>query len=160
MDKTNERGICLPRASSFSPTLRIIAWSDTSSIRKKLMYGSETHLTERSTDRCNTPCYRSVNHEISSSKSLRVRPQTVPYRSKSGTPGRPCSAPPKRMYQKKPIPSSGVPLSTLNLALPENVPHVKPANALQPKLQPKKKFPAWYNPDCPNRSPLATSPGV
>ena len=196
MDKTNDRGVCLPRASAFSPTLRIVAWSDTSSIRKKLMYGSETHLTDHlknsssPADRCNTPnnqCTRSLpadttnnrhSHDISSTKSLRVRPQTIPYRSKSGTiSGRPCSAPPDHaknhtakkhaakkhaaMYQNKAPPSSGVPLSTLNLALPENVPAAKPANAFQPKLPPKKKFPAWYNPECPNRpAPLSTSPGV
>lgn len=186
----------MPRASAFSPTLRIVAWSDTSSIRKKLMYGSETHLTDHlknsssPADRCNTPnnqCTRSLpadttnnrhSHDISSTKSLRVRPQTIPYRSKSGTiSGRPCSAPPDHaknhtakkhaakkhaaMYQNKAPPSSGVPLSTLNLALPENVPAAKPANAFQPKLPPKKKFPAWYNPECPNRpAPLSTSPGI
>ena len=161
MSCTNGAGVCLPRASSFSPRLRIVAWSDTASIRKKLMYGgSQTSLAVRpSSSHSNNH-----SHEITSSKSVRVRPQTIPYRPKSGVfSGRPCSAPSPSMYNQRQKESAslanGVSMATLNLELPESVPLAKPASVFQPKIPPKKQCPVWYG-DTPNRNSSTTFPGV
>lgn len=145
-------GVCLPRPSSFSPRLRIVAWSDTASIRKKLMYGGST-----------VSLASSHSHDISySSKSVHCRPQTIPYRPKSGTlSSRPCSAP--AMYRRKePVQTGNVSMNTLNLQLPETVPNVKPASAFQPKIPPKKQFPVWYSGDLASKSPSnpSSAPGV
>ncbi|KAL5254081.1 hypothetical protein ACHWQZ_G013742 [Mnemiopsis leidyi] len=161
---TNGTGLCLPRASSFSPRLRIVAWSDTASIRKKLMYGgSQTSLSVR--PRSPRPRSSNHSHEITSSKSLRVRPQTIPYRPKSGLlSGRPCSAPPPGMYnqrKKEPAsPASGISMATLNLELPESVPLAKPSSVFQPKIPPKKQCPVWYSGEGGNKTSLTTFPGV
>jgi len=161
MSCTNGAGVCLPRASSFSPRLRIVAWSDTASIRKKLMYGgSQTSLAVGP----RSPRSATHSHDITSSKSLRVRPQTIPYRPKSGVlSGRPCSAPPPGMYTQRKkessSPASGVSMATLNLELPETVPLAKPASVFQPKIPPKKQCPVWYSGDPANKN-SAAFPGV
>lgn len=144
--------LCLPRASSFSPRLRIVAWSDTASVRRKFMYGgSQTSLGQSTTP--SLP-HREHTHDILSTKSLRERPQTIPYRPKSGVlSSRPCSAPPPRriMYKNKrgdvAMTSSppGVPVSTLNLALPSEVQAAKPASVFQPRIPPKKQCAVWYS---------------
>jgi len=163
MNSTNGAGVGLPRASSFSPRLRIVAWSDTASIRKKLMYGgSQTSLAATG---LKSPQLTTHSHDITSSKSLRVRPQTIPYRPKSGVlSGRPYSAPPPSMYNQRKkdtaSPSSGVSVATLNLALPENIPLAKPASVFQPRIPPKKQCPVWYSGDAPVRNPAAAFPAV
>ena len=131
---------CLPLAAPFSPSLRVVAWSDTSSIRRKLMYGGSASVID-------TPSH---SHEINSSKSLRVRPQTIPYRPKSGElSARPYSAPPGTLFNQKENKKSSsnagtnCSLSTVNLTLPQDHPAAKSSCCFQPKIPPKKQCGVW-----------------
>lgn len=128
------------------------------------MYGgSQTSLAAA---RPRSPRTNHHSHEITSSKSLRVRPQTIPYRPKSGLlSGRPCSAPPPGMYniRKKDgavSPAKGISMATLNLELPETAPKAKPASVFQPKIPPKKQCPQWYSGEGPAKGSSTIFPGV
>jgi len=125
--------VALPRPSSFSPKLRIVAWADSTSVRRKLMYGSQGSLNEEYTGIiCRRACVRPNSS----------RPQTIPYRPKSGVRSndRPCSAP---IMNKK---RENMKVSTLTIALPKAISNAKPMYKLEPKIPPKKKMP-WGGPE-------------
>ena len=120
--------VALPCPSSFTPRVRLVAWSDSESIRTRFVFGSQNCLIPQPA--------------LSRPPSSSSRPSSVHYRPKSGS----STASSRRPYSAPMGPKEGPPqqaqsaVSVLNISLPSNIsPSGSPMYQLQPRIPPKKQ---------------------